>query len=360
MSYGSLFGTLRRPYQHIARSNYRLPRYVDFPARKAEATEVRINCWPEHYGLTIWKRPPTEISPEDWEDIARMLAAEIKYRKAKGSPNPYEDASVSDPTERIRDWDAVVEISRNAVLLSRSPWKLQNWVKSAYNAIWTVNRLSNPRGRITASGRWQELPEITIPAPSPFNTRVKIHAAIDISFRKQVNNYEVSQGAKLNRVIKEKEKIVSWWNNLCSTDHALLQKEAELITDFWKEAENYVRERHGLPRIGEGWVSEAALLQLVKDTFPNERVVHHARPSWLGRQHIDVFLPNRKVAIEYQGKQHFVPVDFFGGWDGLHKTQKRDKRKRELCAQNGVRLIYCPFDEPATGPKLRALVQESE
>lgn len=360
MSYSSLIGTLRRPYQHVARFNYKLPSYADFPVRKTEAIEVRINCWPEHYGLTIWKRPPTEISPEDWEDIARMLAAEIKYRKAKGSANPYEDASVPDPTKRIRDWDAVVEISRKLVLASRSPWKRQNWVNSAHGAIWTVNRLSSPRGRITTSGRWEELPEITIPAPSPFNTMPKIHAAIDRSFHKLVNNYEVSHRVRLNRAIKRKENIVSWWNNLCSTEYVRLQEESELIIEFWKEAENEVREHHGLPRIGEGWVSEATLLQLVKDTFPNDRVVRHARPSWLGRQHLDIFLPTRNVAIEHQGKQHFVPVDFFGGWDGLHKAQKRDKRKRELCAQNGVMLIYCRYDEPITGPKLKALVQESE
>lgn len=360
MSHSSLIGTLRRPYQHVARFNYKLPRYTYFPARKTEAIEVRIDCWPEHYGFTIWKRPPTEISLEDWEDIALMLAAEIKYRKAKGSANPYEDASVSDPTKGIRDWEAVIEISRKLVLTSRSPWKRQNWINSARDAIWTVNRLSSPRGRITASGRWEELPEITIPAPSPFNTRSKIHSAIDRSFHKLVNNYEVSHGVRLNRAIKRKENIVSWWNNLCSTDHVLIQEESELITDFWKEAENEVRERHGLPRIGEGWVSEAELLQLVKDTFPNDRVVHHARSSWLGRQHLDIFLPRRNVAIEYQGKQHFVPIDFFGGLEGLYKAQKRDKIKSELCAQNGVKLIYYRFDEPITRTRLKALLKESE
>ena len=152
MPYSSLIGTLRRPYQHVVRSNYWLPRYTDFPARKTEAIEVRINCWPEHYGITIWIRPPTEISNEDWEDVARMLAAEIKYRKAKSSANPYEDASVIDPIERIRDWDAVVEISRKLVLGSRSLWNRQNWVNSAHKAIWTINRLSSPRGRITVYG----------------------------------------------------------------------------------------------------------------------------------------------------------------------------------------------------------------
>jgi len=289
-----------------------------------------------------------------------MLAAEIKYRRGKGSPNPYEDACARDPTERIRDWDAVVEISRKSVLASRSPWKRQSWVTSARDAIWTVNRLASPRGRITTSGQWDKLPEITIPAMSPFNSRPDIDAAIDKSFRKQVNDYELSHGVKLNRAIKKDEDIVSWWNSLCSTDRARLQEESDLITDLWREAENRVREREGLPRIGEGWVSEAALLQLVKDTFPTEQVVHHARPSWLGRQHIDIFLPKRNVAIEYQGKQHFEPIDFFGGWGGLRKAQERDRRKCELCAQNGVRLISCDFDESITGPKLRALVQEGE
>jgi|GEM_PF-2868286 len=356
--YDSLIGTLRRPYQHAGRVGYELHPYPDLPGRKAEADEVRVHCWPEHYGLTIWRRPPEELSKEDWECIARILAAEIKYRKSKGSRNPYEDAYAPNPIERIRDWRTVVDISREAVLASSSPWDRRQWVKSAAEAIWSVNRLSSPRGRISAdSERWEELPHITIPSPSPFNSRPPIHAEIETALHKGVTRYERSCRSRLNRVIKKGQGILGWWQRLCSISQSELQEQSEIVSELWKEAENHVRERHGVPRIGEGWVSEVTLLGVVRDAFPDERVVHRARTKWLGRQHLDIFLPKRNVAIEYQGKQHFVPVDFFGGWDGLYDVHKRDKRKRDLCTQHGVKLIYWRFDEPVTRGKVKHLVE---
>ncbi len=360
MTYDSLIGTLRRPYQHATRLGIKLPPYEDFPARKVEAEEVRIHCWPEHYGLTIWRRPATGFSPEDWEDLVRILAAEIKYRKAKGSRNPYEDAYTSNPIERIRDWEAVVDLSREAVLRSSTLWDRRHWIKCASKAIWRVNRLSGPRARIVAkSGKWEAFPDIIIPSPSSFNNRSTIHMEIEKAFLNGVGGYEKSHGKKLDRVIRKDENIVFWWEKLCSASQSDLRGQSEKIGELWKEAENNVRERHGIPRIGEGWVSEAELLNLVQDSFPHETVVHHARPEWLGRQHLDIFLPERDIAIEYQGEQHFVPVDFFGGWNGLSKTQKRDNRKFELCAQNGVKLVYFRFDEPIARDLVKERIEEA-
>ena len=80
-----------------------------------------------------------------------------------------------------------------------------------------------------------------------------------------------------------------------------------------RDAENEIRELVGIPRIGEGWLSEANLLKIVRDIFPHEDVFHQASPKWLGKQRLDIYIPTFKVAIEYQGKQHYEPVEYFGG-----------------------------------------------
>jgi len=166
MTYDSLIGTLRRPYQHAVRLGIKLPEYKKLTARKNEAEEVQIYCWPEHYGLIVWRRPAVEISKEDWEEIFCMLAAEIKYRKENGSGNPYEDANISKPIKRIRDWNAVVNLSREKVLQLKDPWNHNKWIKYASDAIWKVNRLSNPRARIILkTSEWDKLPEIVVPSP---------------------------------------------------------------------------------------------------------------------------------------------------------------------------------------------------
>ena len=86
----------------------------------------------------------------------------------------------------------------------------------------------------------------------------------------------------------------------------------------------------------------------MKDIFPENEVVHQASPEWLGRQRFDIFIPELKLAIEYQGQQHYKPISLFGGEEGFLQTQKRDKLKFKLCAENGTKLIYFRYDEQIT------------
>ena len=46
-----------------------------------------------------------------------------------------------------------------------------------------------------------------------------------------------------------------------------------------------------------------------------------------------------RCGLEYQGAQHDKPVEFFGGQKAFEENLKRDERKRQLCKENGVKLI---------------------
>jgi hypothetical protein len=123
--------------------------------------------------------------------------------------------------------------------------------------------------------------------------------------------------------------------------------------DMKREAENLFRENSGIPRIGEGWVSETELYYRIKEAFTDLDVQHHSSPSWLGRQHLDIFLPELNKANEYQGQQHDEPVDFFGGEQAFHETQERDARKQRLCKKHGVELIHV-----RPGYKMEEVIQQ--
>ena len=62
--------------------------------------------------------------------------------------------------------------------------------------------------------------------------------------------------------------------------------------------------------------------------------------SWLGKQSLDFYIPSKNIAIECQGGQHFFAYDFFGGEKGLTETKNRDIKKKKLCDDNGVNLLY--------------------
>jgi hypothetical protein len=110
-----------------------------------------------------------------------------------------------------------------------------------------------------------------------------------------------------------------------------------MCTEMMKDAENTYREERNIPRIGEGWVAETALYYDVCEALVGEKVIQHGRPQWLGRQHLDVYIPARRVALEYQGEQHDRPVAFFGGEEAFKKNVERDRRKMSKCRQNEVR-----------------------
>lgn len=47
--------------------------------------------------------------------------------------------------------------------------------------------------------------------------------------------------------------------------------------------------------------------------------------------------------IEYQGKQHYNNLDFFGGESALKKQKRYDDLKREYCKNNNIKLIEIPY-----------------
>lgn len=55
-----------------------------------------------------------------------------------------------------------------------------------------------------------------------------------------------------------------------------------------------------------------------------------------------IFNPNI-ILIEYQGKQHYEPIDFYGGIEGLQKQQLRDNLKREYCLSHNIPLYEISY-----------------
>ena len=52
---------------------------------------------------------------------------------------------------------------------------------------------------------------------------------------------------------------------------------------------------------------------------------------------------NLEFLIEYQGIQHYKPVEKFGGIKELKKQQFYDMKKREYCKKNRIKLVIIPY-----------------
>ena len=61
------------------------------------------------------------------------------------------------------------------------------------------------------------------------------------------------------------------------------------------------------------------------------------------RLKFDFYLPYENACLEFDGHQHFMPVEYYGGEEGYELTKKRDKIKNQYCKKNGIKLIRIPY-----------------
>ena len=138
--------------------------------------------------------------------------------------------------------------------------------------------------------------------------------------------------------------VFQWWY----TDLALYE-EKDGIKSNWRLERTKIRTQltaEGI--IKPKWKHELSLFHAIKKKYPD--TLYQYRPEWLGRQSLDLYIPSLHTAIEYQGIQHYLPIEFFGGENALVKRQELDQQKKDLCRSNQVRLIEWPYGfEPTAG-----------
>lgn len=57
----------------------------------------------------------------------------------------------------------------------------------------------------------------------------------------------------------------------------------------------------------------------------------------------DFYLPHVNLLIEYNGRQHYIPIDIFGGEKYFKIQQEHDKRKREYANNHKFVLLEIPY-----------------
>ena len=62
----------------------------------------------------------------------------------------------------------------------------------------------------------------------------------------------------------------------------------------------------------------------------------------------DFYLPEYNLCIEYDGKQHFKSINYFGGDENFKIRQLRDNIKNEFCKNNDIGLLRIRYDENIT------------
>lgn len=61
------------------------------------------------------------------------------------------------------------------------------------------------------------------------------------------------------------------------------------------------------------------------------------------RLHLDFYLPQYRVAIEYDGRQHYESNEFFDKRESLYVRQHRDQLKNQYCKEHNIKLLRIPY-----------------
>jgi hypothetical protein len=104
----------------------------------------------------------------------------------------------------------------------------------------------------------------------------------------------------LKKFDAEKKTAREWLTKLEAT-----RDFGKTLFTLLRQTENDVRAARGIAAIGEAWVSETELLYRVPELLPGVEVIPHGQPKWLGRQHLDIWIPTHSVGIEYHGCNTF-------------------------------------------------------
>ncbi len=101
--------------------------------------------------------------------------------------------------------------------------------------------------------------------------------------------------------------------------------------------------------------NETPIPEYTNDKFRYSKSGYHMR--------FDAALPDRKIFFEYQGEQHYKPIDFSGKGEkwakqNLKIIQERDKEKREKCAAFGITLIEIPYKWDQSDKYIREILKK--
>ena len=165
------------------------------------------------------------------------------------------------------------------------------------------------------------------------NTRIREHSPIVDSI---FSVRELVDGVIENRDSITHDALYEKFEWLVSRVFSWIYETMDIAKDAYRKT-NYSQVK---------WISEYKLFNLIKLWYPD--AVFQFSPVWLNKQSIDIFLPSKHIGIEYQGRQHFESIDYFGGDEVFRENTRRDNEKLRVCKENGVTILCWKYNQKVT------------
>ena len=107
--------------------------------------------------------------------------------------------------------------------------------------------------------------------------------------------------------------------------------------EFWQSPKHHLA-GNGCPVCKDSKLEQTLREEFIKNEIDFIEKCTSSTLPWLGKQHLDFYIPDYSIAIECQGIQHFKENNFFR--TTLEHIQELDMKKLNLCKKHGVKLFY--------------------
>ena len=121
---------------------------------------------------------------------------------------------------------------------------------------------------------------------------------------------------------------------------------------FWQTPNNHLKgascpickSSHGERRI-RNFLTENKILFEEQKKFDNLYAVKRTGMAFNVFLSYDFFIPEKNLLIEYNGRQHYEAIDYFGGKEQLKKQRHHDWLKRKYARDNNYQLLTISYKD---------------
>lgn len=112
--------------------------------------------------------------------------------------------------------------------------------------------------------------------------------------------------------------------------------------EFKQLASNHIR-GYGCPKCkrSKGEEQIAIILENLNIKYLEQYPIKQGNKTFK----IDFYLPDYNIFIEYNGIQHYIPIEHFGGIVRLNQQTERDNNLQNYCNLNQIELIEIKYDQ---------------
>lgn len=192
------------------------------------------------------------------------------------------------------------------------------------------------------------------------SSKLRINCPKHGEFLQDVNSHKHGQGCPKCGRERISEFLTTTWEEVLNSFREIHKDEYEYIKETYSLLETpmeMICSKHGKfkqtpknHRRGSGCpICKSSRGEKEIEFFMRDlgvEYVHQKKfPEFSNYYRFDFYVPSINTIIEYNGLQHYEPVEHFGGLKSLKKTQQRDKIKKQYCLDNGINYEIIRYDE---------------